>query len=470
MGRHHHLPATQTTKSLQIQHADFSDSVFLSLQNLCLFPGKPREIFQENHEMVSPESTNWLFDLGYNFDDVAVADANFAVTAPGFNWPVQHINGPPAVSAEIDASLGDSDGFKETGSKKRVRSESCSGTSSKACREKLRRDRLNDKFLELGSILEPGRPPKTDKAAILIDAVRMVTQLRGEAQKLKDSNSGLQEKIKELKAEKNELRDEKQRLKAEKEKLEQQVKAMNAQPSFLHPPPAIPAAFAAQGQAPGNKLVPFLSYPGVAMWQFMPPASVDTSQDHVVNCNFSHSRAINLSPTISYLVYNNHLLDYYRLKLPEFSLKWLPISSNFTDKLLHPQIHQPHFHKPKPSSHLHHFPPTSTTTTTASATAAVPISIPSLNSPLQAPSLQSSSTPPTSKEEAILQAKTCLSTTLEKPLNNPKLSGKLKKVKQPRYRVEIPVVDDDSSSSLSQLAFDVFKDIPSEEKGSPVKI
>lgn len=51
----------------------------------------------------------------------------------------------------------------------------------------------------MGSILEPGRPPKTDKAAVLIDAVRMVNQLRGEAQKLKDSNSSLQEKIKELK-------------------------------------------------------------------------------------------------------------------------------------------------------------------------------------------------------------------------------------------------------------------------------
>lgn len=56
-----------------------------------------------------------------------------------------------------------------------------------------------DRFVELGSILEPGRPPKTDKAAILTDAVRMVSQLRGEAQKLKDSNSNLQEKIKELK-------------------------------------------------------------------------------------------------------------------------------------------------------------------------------------------------------------------------------------------------------------------------------
>ncbi|KAL4561598.1 hypothetical protein LXL04_033768 [Taraxacum kok-saghyz] len=50
------------------------------------------------------------------------------------------------------------------------------------------------------------------------------------------------------------------------------------------------------------------------------------------------------------------------------------------------------------------------------------------------------SSPPKSKEEAIRQAKTCLSSTLEKPLNNPKLAaGKLKKLKQPRFRVEIPL-------------------------------
>ncbi|XP_034678668.1 uncharacterized protein LOC117908924 [Vitis riparia] len=86
--------------------------------------------------------------------------------------------------------------------------------------------------------------------------------------------------------------------------------------------------------------------------------------------------------------------------------------------------------------------------------------------PLQ--SSLSSSTPPTSREDAILQAKTCLSTTLEKPLNNPKLTGKLKKQKQPKFRVEIPVIDD-SPASLSQLAFDVFGDIPIKRKGSPVK-
>ncbi|GFP81446.1 transcription factor ilr3 [Phtheirospermum japonicum] len=75
---------------------------------------------------------------------------------------------------------------------KRSRTEACAPSSSKACREKLRRDKINDRFIELAALLEPGRPPKTDKSAILADAVRMVTQLRGEAQKLKDSNSNLQ--------------------------------------------------------------------------------------------------------------------------------------------------------------------------------------------------------------------------------------------------------------------------------------
>jgi hypothetical protein len=51
----------------------------------------------------------------------------------------------------------------------------------------------------LGSTLEPGKPVKADKAAILSDATRMVIQLRAEAQQLKDTNDSLEEKIKELK-------------------------------------------------------------------------------------------------------------------------------------------------------------------------------------------------------------------------------------------------------------------------------
>ncbi|XP_022848420.1 uncharacterized protein LOC111370786 [Olea europaea var. sylvestris] len=81
----------------------------------------------------------------------------------------------------------------------------------------------------------------------------------------------------------------------------------------------------------------------------------------------------------------------------------------------------------------------------------------------------SSTNPPTTKEEAILQVKTSLSSTLEKPLNNPRLAGKIKKVKQPRLRVEIPVIDD-SPASLTQLALEVFGEMPIRRKGSKIKI
>ncbi|KAK1308348.1 Transcription factor ILR3 [Acorus calamus] len=160
-----------------------------------------------------------------------------------------------SVCLDNNSWFQDLSGTRESGSRKRVRSESCSVSGSKACREKMRRDRLNDRFMELGSILEPGKPPKMDKATILNDAIRM--------------------------AEKNELRDEKQRLKAEKESLEHQIKAMTLPPSFMTHPPVIPAAFAAPGQGAVNKMMPmpFMGYPGVAMWRLMPPAAIDTSED-----------------------------------------------------------------------------------------------------------------------------------------------------------------------------------------------
>ncbi|CAN1812006.1 hypothetical protein LINPERHAP1_LOCUS26401 [Linum perenne] len=81
----------------------------------------------------------------------------------------------------------------------------------------------------------------------------------------------------------------------------------------------------------------------------------------------------------------------------------------------------------------------------------------------------SSPNPPTSRDEAITQAKTCLSKTLETPLNNPNLVGRIKKLKQPRFQLEIPIVDD-SPSSLSQLALEVFGALPVKRKGSQVKV
>lgn len=229
--------------------------------------------------MVSGEedkSSSWLFDYGVLGDTLPSLESDF-------HWPSNAFtNSTTSLSSEFVDTCGNTDRIKECGSRKRLKSGSCNASDSKACREKMRRDKLNDRFQELSLILEPGRPPKMDKAVILSDAVQMVTQLRDEAQKLKESHEDLQEKIKELKAEKNELRDEKQKLKGEKEKLEQQLKALSTQSSFIPPPFAIPAQYGVPGQIVGNKMVPFMGYPGVSMWPFMPPAAVDTSQDHVL--------------------------------------------------------------------------------------------------------------------------------------------------------------------------------------------
>jgi hypothetical protein len=53
--------------------------------------------------------------------------------------------------------------------------------------------------MELSSVLEPDTLPKTDKVTLLNDAVRVVTQLRNEAERLKERNDELREKVKELK-------------------------------------------------------------------------------------------------------------------------------------------------------------------------------------------------------------------------------------------------------------------------------
>jgi len=165
----------------------------------------------------------------------------------------------------------------------RSRPESSAPPGTKACREKLRRDRLNERFNELCAILEPGKPPKADKVDILSDAARLLNQLRAEAQKLKQSNESHQDSIKSLKAEKSELRDEKTRLKAERERLEQMLKGISAAaapaPFLPHPaasaPSFHPAAFAQAG-----KFVLYPTYPPpAAFWQWIPPTSLDTSKD-----------------------------------------------------------------------------------------------------------------------------------------------------------------------------------------------
>ncbi|KAJ0092568.1 hypothetical protein Patl1_25149 [Pistacia atlantica] len=165
---------------------------------------------------------------------------------------------------------------EQENTRKRARNDSCRRPGTKACREKLRRERLNDRhlFLDLSGILEPGRPAKTDKPAILDDAIRVLNQLKTEAQELEETNEKLQEEIKSLKSEKNELREEKLVLKTDKEKIELQLKARALSTAGYMP--AHPAAY----HAGMNKMAVFPSYGLIPMYQYLTPSSRDTSHDH----------------------------------------------------------------------------------------------------------------------------------------------------------------------------------------------
>ncbi|XP_027366367.1 transcription factor bHLH104-like [Abrus precatorius] len=205
------------------------------------------------------DSGCWDF-LDYSFID------HTPPAPPDFLWP-NH-----SVGTEIDIPGGATSCQENT--RKRGRTDSCCKAGTKACREKLRRERLNERFCDLSSVLEPGRPVRTDKPAILDDAIRVLSQLKTEAQELKETNEKLLEEIKCLKAEKNELREEKLVLKADKERIEKQLKALPIPPAGFMAPPV--AAY----QAGVSKMAVYPNYGYVPMWQYLPPSARDTSLDH----------------------------------------------------------------------------------------------------------------------------------------------------------------------------------------------
>ncbi|KAG9143052.1 hypothetical protein Leryth_006320 [Lithospermum erythrorhizon] len=199
-------------------------------------------------------------------------------------WDNHHFS--QSICEEIDASrVGGNIVAKATGAslqrkesaenqcpQKRARGDSCGSLGAKACRERLRREKLNESFSELCAVLEPGRPSRTDKLVILGDAIRVLKELKSESQEYKETNEKLLEEIKTLKEDKKDLREEKMRLKADKERIEQQLKAMTAPTSLMPSPTAYHGEARKMGVFPGYGFVP--------MWQYLPPPVSDTSRDH----------------------------------------------------------------------------------------------------------------------------------------------------------------------------------------------
>ncbi|KAF9625975.1 hypothetical protein IFM89_028361 [Coptis chinensis] len=93
----------------------------------------------------------------------------------------------------------------------------------KSEREKLKRDYLNELFLELGNALEPTRQ-NNGKASILGDATRLLRELLSQVNCLKRENVALVSESNYVTIEKNELTDENAALESQIEELHTQLK------------------------------------------------------------------------------------------------------------------------------------------------------------------------------------------------------------------------------------------------------
>ncbi|KAH7683897.1 Myc-type basic helix-loop-helix (bHLH) domain-containing protein [Dioscorea alata] len=93
----------------------------------------------------------------------------------------------------------------------------------KAEREKLKRDHLNELFLELGHVLEPSRQ-NNGKACILGDATRLLRDLIAQVKSLRKENAALVSESSYVTVEKNELKDENSVLEAEIERLQNELR------------------------------------------------------------------------------------------------------------------------------------------------------------------------------------------------------------------------------------------------------
>uniref|UniRef100_A0A0A9CGL0 BHLH domain-containing protein n=1 Tax=Arundo donax TaxID=35708 RepID=A0A0A9CGL0_ARUDO len=94
----------------------------------------------------------------------------------------------------------------------------------KAEREKLKRDQLNDLFLELGSMLDLDRQ-NSGKASVLGDAARVLQDLITQVESLRKEQSALLTERQYVSSEKNELHDENSTLKARISELQNELRA-----------------------------------------------------------------------------------------------------------------------------------------------------------------------------------------------------------------------------------------------------
>ncbi|KAG8652461.1 transcription factor bHLH47 isoform X2 [Manihot esculenta] len=108
----------------------------------------------------------------------------------------------------------------------------------KAEREKLKREQLNELFLQLASALELTQP-NNGKASILSEATRLLKDLLGQIEGLNKENASLLSESRYVTIEKNELKEENSALETQIEGLKSELEARVSQskPDLNVPPP-----------------------------------------------------------------------------------------------------------------------------------------------------------------------------------------------------------------------------------------
>lgn len=198
----------------------------------------------------SEDSGDWLADIFDSVDDEVIGNL-----PPGASLSL-----PAEAIAALEASGGEGSGVADgssqaaTAAKKRGRDAAGEPRGSakvkKSAREKRRRDALNDRFMGLSALLDPGSGEelKTDKATIVTEAARVIKSLREELSTL---TASLEEAVNSN----AEMAKERESLIQDKIKLEHQLHHFVSSMPFASPMYAPGCGPPAPG-APGAALVP----------------------------------------------------------------------------------------------------------------------------------------------------------------------------------------------------------------------
>ncbi|GMI87634.1 POPEYE [Hibiscus trionum] len=124
----------------------------------------------------------------------------------------------------------------------------------KAEREKLKREHLNELFLDLANALDPNQP-NNGKASILCEAARLLKDLFSQIGSLKKENAFLLSESHYVNVEKNELKEENSTLETQIQELNESPPNFQQTqlPSHIHGDhPGFPAVEPALQQPPAN--------------------------------------------------------------------------------------------------------------------------------------------------------------------------------------------------------------------------